>query len=99
MLKVKDTELAGRIDDLEKAYKAADEAVLEGLKKLQENLDEVKRQLEAKDKELEERLNSLQKGNDDNTVTFLIISAILGAAIIALIIVQIVKSGKNKSRE
>lgn len=60
----------------------------------------MERQLEEKDKQLESSLNALIAANDKNALICLIINIILGIAVAALIVLQIVKAvNKKKSKE
>ena len=82
---------------MKKASEAADEALLAGIKQVQDNLDELRRQLENKDSDLEAKLNSLLADSDKNAKTCLIINIILGVAIIVLFVLQIIATIKKKS--
>ncbi len=99
-LKEKDTALEERIAALEKSCSEANAELKKAIEKVQENLDNLERQLKEKDKQLESSLNALIAANDKNALICLIINIILGIAVAALIVLQIVKAvNKKKSKE
>ena len=72
--------LASEVSRLEKAYKEADDALAEAIKKVQANLDAAKKQLENKDNELATEIKILQ----DTTKNLLIVLIVIGVVLLSL---------------
>ena len=86
------------IKDLTKTCGDAHEALWAGIKLVQDNLDEAKRQLEEKDKDLESRLNSVKENGEKNDTIFMIINIVLGVAVVALAAVLVIGKVTDKRR-
>ena len=97
-LQTKDGELEQMIKDLTKTCGDAHEALWAGIKLVQDNLDEAKRQLEEKDKDLESRLNSVKENGEKNDTIFMIINIVLGVAVVALAAVLVIGKVTDKRR-
>ena len=72
--------LASEVSRLEKAYKEADDALAEAIKKVQANLDAAKKQLENKDNELANEIKILQ----DTTKNLMIALIVIGVVLLSL---------------
>ena len=72
--------LASEVSRLEKAYKEADDALAEAIKKVQANLDAAKKQLENKDNELATEIKILQ----DTTKNLMIVLIVIGVVLLSL---------------
>ena len=72
--------LASEVSRLEKAYKEADDALAEAIKKVQANLDAAKKQLENKDNELATEIKIIQ----DTTKNLMIVLIVIGVVLLSL---------------
>ena len=97
-LQTEDEKLEQMIKDLTKTCGDAHEALWAGIKLVQDNLDEAKRQLEEKDKDLESRLNSVKENGEKNDTIFMIINIVLGVAVVTLAAVLIIGKVTDKRR-
>ena len=84
--------LASEVSRLEKAYKEADDALAEAIKKVQANLDEAKKQLENKDNELATEIKILQ----DTTKNLMIVLIVIGVVLLSLGVSVVVLFIKRK---
>ena len=96
-LKAQDEKLAESIAALNVAYQVADEALWAGIKKVQENLDDLQKDLDKKDGTLNNRIDDVIANQQKTALYNLIIEIALGAALIGLIVALVIKSVKNKS--
>ena len=95
----KDAELEKKIAALEKAYANADDALLAGIRRVQENLDAAKRDLEKRDNELEEKINALQTESEKNASIYKKIFIVLSVVLILLISATIILASKKNSKK
>ena len=95
----KDAELEKKIVALEKAYANADDALLAGIRRVQENLDAAKRDLEKRDNELEEKINALQTESEKNANIYKNIFIVLSVVLILLISATIILASKKNSKK
>ena len=79
-LEMLNVNLASEVSRLEKAYKEADDALAEAIKKVQANLDAAKKQLENKDNELATEIKILQ----DTTKNLMIVLIVIGVVLLSL---------------
>ena len=97
-LQTENGKLEQMIKDLTKTCGDAHEALWAGIKLVQDNLDEAKRQLEEKDKDLESRLNSVKENGEKNDTIFMIINIVLGVAVVSLAAVLVIGKVTDKRR-
>ena len=83
---------ASEVSRLEKAYKEADDALAEAIKKVQANLDAAKKQLENKDNELATEIKILQ----DTTKNLMIVLIVIGVVLLSLGVSVVVLFLKRK---
>ena len=79
-LEMLNVNFASEVSRLEKAYKEADDALAEAIKKVQANLDAAKKQLENKDNELATEIKILQ----DTTKNLMIVLIVIGVVLLSL---------------
>ena len=79
-LEMLNVNLASEVSRLEKAYKEADDALAEAIKKVQANLDAAKKQLENKDNELATEIKIIQ----DTTKNLMIVLIVIGVVLLSL---------------
>ena len=84
--------LASEVSKLGKAYKEADCALAEAIKKVQANLDEAKRQLQNKDNELSNEIKILR----DTTKNLMIALIVIGGVLLSLGVSVVVLFVKRK---
>ena len=86
--------LASEVSRLEKAYKEADDALAEAIKKVQANLDAAKKQLENKDNELATEIKILQDTTKNLMIALIVIGVVLlslGVSVVVLFLKRKVK--------
>ena len=86
--------LASEVSRLEKAYKEADDALAEAIKKVQANLDAAKKQLENKDNELATEIKILQDTTKNLMIALIVIGGVLlslGVSVVVLFLKRKVK--------
>lgn len=95
-LQAQDDAIGQRLDALEAAYKAADEAIIEGLQKLQAALDDLRQDMQNQDASLEEYLNRLASDGNIAALTYLIVDILLACAVVALAGVLVFRAVKKR---
>ena len=98
-LKGQDNAIIKSINALKDAYQKADEALLEGIKQVQKNLDDLQTRLDEKDKDLENKLNSYIIENDKTMFVYLLINITFAVIIIILNTILVIKAIKKKKSQ
>ena len=98
-LKNQDNTIIESINALKNAYQKADEALLEGIKQVQKNLDDLQTRLDEKDKDLENKLNSYIIENDKTMFVYLLINITFAVIIIILNTTLVIKAIRKKKSQ
>ena len=98
-LKDQDNTIIESINALKDAYQKADEALLEGIKQVQKNLDDLQKRLDEKDKDLENKLNSYIIKNDKTMSVYLLINITFAVIIIILNTTLVIKAIRKKKSQ
>ena len=98
-LKNQDNTIIESINALKETYQKADEALLEGIKQVQKNLDDLQTRLDEKDKDLENKLNSYIIENDKTMFVYLLINITFAVIIIILNTTLVIKTIRKKKSQ
>ena len=97
--KNQDNTIIESINALKETYQKADEALLEGIKQVQKNLDDLQTRLDEKDKDLENKLNSYIIENDKTMFVYLLINITFAVIIIILSTTLVIKAIRKKKSQ